>query len=77
MEGEQSCFADWVSGGKWSYGSYHDPSNWGAFSNYFHDYRWYWASDSKSNVGYASAHYTSRSFININFGEFVYFNYGF
>ena len=22
-------FADWVSGGNWSYGGYHDPSNWG------------------------------------------------
>ena len=28
-------FADWVSGGNWSYGGYHNPVNWGAFSNYF------------------------------------------
>ncbi len=75
-------FADWVSGGNWSYGGYHNPGNWGAFSNYFHDYRWHWssvarASDSKANVGYASAHYTSRAFINTSFGENAYFNYGF
>lgn len=75
-------FADWVSGGNWSYGGYHDPSNWGAFSNYFHDHRYHWSSvtrsrDSKSDVGYASAHYTSEAFINTDFGEFVYFDYGF
>ena len=74
--------ADWVSGGNWSYGGYHDPNNWWAFSNYFHDYKSHWSSvtrskDSKSDVGYAPAHFTSESFINTNFGEVVYFDYGF
>ena len=27
--------ADWVSGGNWSYGGYHDPSNWGGILKLF------------------------------------------
>ena len=78
MEGEQS----WVSGGNWSYGGYHDPSNWESILKLFprlslalvkYVAR---ASDSKADIGYASAHYTSRSFINTSSGEFVYFNLG-
>ena len=55
---------------------------WGAFSNYYHDYKYHWSSvtrarDSKSSYAYAPSHQTSRAFINTNFGETVYFNYGF
>lgn len=75
-------FADWVSGGVWSYGANHDPNNWGAFSNYYHDYKYHWSSvsrarNSKSSYAYAPSHQTSRAFINTNFGETAYFNYGF
>ena len=48
----------------------------------FHDYKYHWSSvtrarDSKSSYAYAPSHQTSRAFINRNFGETVYFNYGF
>ena len=61
---------------------FHNPNNWGAFSNYYHDYKYHWSSvtrarDSKSSYAYAPSHQTSRAFINRNFGETVYFNYGF
>lgn len=54
----------------------------GAFSNYYHDYKYHWSSvtrarDSKSSYAYAPSHQTSRAFINRYFGETVYFNYGF
>ena len=71
-----------VDGGYWSYGGYHDPSNWGAFSNYYHPTRWHWSSvvrdsDAESNRGTASAGYTSKAFINCAVGEYVKFDSGF
>lgn len=71
-----------VQGGSWSYGGHHDPSNWGAFSNYYHPSKWHWSSvvrhrDSKSSRGTASAGGTSKAFINTKVGEKVSFDFGF
>ncbi|WP_373192534.1 lactococcin 972 family bacteriocin [Enterococcus sp. RIT-PI-f] len=71
-----------VQGGNWSYGGHHDPTNWGAFSNYYHPTRWHWSSvtrhrDSRSNRGTANANATSRAFINTNLGERASFDFGF
>jgi lactococcin 972 family bacteriocin len=71
-----------VQGGEWSYGGHHDPSNWGAFSNYYHGSKWHWSkvvrhSDSKSNRGTATAGNTSKAFVNTKVGEKVSFDFGF
>lgn len=68
-------------GGNWSYGGHHDPNNWGAFSNYYHDYSNHWssvsrASDSVGRTGYSGPHGTSTAFINTQFGETAYFDCG-
>ncbi|MGV3353454.1 lactococcin 972 family bacteriocin [Streptococcus orisratti] len=70
-----------IYGGVWSYGGHHDPSNWGAFSNYYHRTRRHWsnvirASDSKANYSEVGANATSTAFINTSVGEVAYFNCG-
>lgn len=72
----------WASGRVWSYGCNNNSWNWGAFSNYYHNQRNHWSSvvrdrEVKGSYGYTGPWYTSQSFINTNFGEYAYFNYGF
>ncbi|KPG69479.1 hypothetical protein A5886_001960 [Enterococcus sp. 8G7_MSG3316] len=71
-----------VQGGTWSYGGQHNPTNWGAFSNYYHKDKWHWSSvvrhrDLKSNKGTASKGGTSKAFVNTNLGEKASFDFGF
>ena len=68
-------------GGEWSYGGHHDPNNWGAFSNYYHGSRDYWAyvgSNGCDNqkTAYTGARSVAYAFVNTNFGEQVTFDAG-
>ncbi|MGQ4039261.1 lactococcin 972 family bacteriocin [Streptococcus dysgalactiae] len=66
-------------GGERTYGGYHDPSNWEAFSNYYYGSESHWSyvrsntrNNSKKDTGRAGEH--SYAFINTNFGESVVFD---
>lgn len=68
-------------GGVWSYGGHHDPSNWGAFSNFYHRTRNHWSEvvrdrDSSASNASAGPMQTSKAFINTNFGEKAYYSAG-
>ena len=70
------------NGGNWSRGCNNNPWDWGAFSNYYHPYRFHWShvirsSDGKKKSGENHAGHWSHSFINTRFGEHVDFDYGF
>lgn len=71
-----------VNGGVWSYGGHHDPSNWGAFSNYYHKSKNHWSSvtrhsDSVNDIDHAVKGKTSMAFLNTKLGEKCDFDYGF
>lgn len=68
-------------GGDWNYGGYHNPGNWGAFSNYYHRSQYHWSyvgstARNRQHIAYAGAHSTSYAFINTNVGERVVFDAG-
>lgn len=68
--------------GEWTYGGHHDPTNWGAFSNYYHrsNYHWFYVGSNVRNnkkKSYAVAGIHSYAFINTYIGEHVLFDAGF
>jgi hypothetical protein len=68
-------------GGEWTYGGYHDPNNWGAFSNYYHRSQYHWAyvgcnGRDNQNIVYSGARSAAYAFVNTNFGEQVTFDAG-
>ena len=72
-----------VEGGEWNYGGHHDPSNWGAYSSYYHARERHYARVSstqrpgKSSKVYAGPGGVAYAFINTDIGEHVDFGYGF
>ncbi|MFA9468260.1 lactococcin 972 family bacteriocin [Streptococcus sp. E24BD] len=65
-------------GGDWNYGGHHNPNNWGAFSNYYHEEKYHYSyvgslERDNEKSGEAAAHSTSYAFINTNLGEKVKF----
>lgn len=71
-----------AGGGEWTYGSNNNPFSLGAFSNYWHPYKFHTSSvvsrgNSNADKKSAGANQTSRAFINTSVGEEVRFHYGF